>query len=65
MNQCDGCRAGKPLIRTIGGEWYADPTGTVHIMGYHQVAPDGLVTVLGYADLMSCTRHLYEVQEQT
>ena len=59
-NQCDGCCAKKPRVRLIGGEWYATPTGNTHIMGAAFVNDDGLVTTIGYPDLMACERHLYE-----
>ena len=52
MNQCDGCRAGKPRLRYENGRYVRDPKGRVHAMG-----DPGR-----YIDLMSCTRNLYECE---
>lgn len=60
-NQCDGCQANRPLVRLIGGDWYVstDEKANTHIMGAHFINDDGSVTIMGYADLLSCTRELY------
>ena len=64
MNQCDGCRAGKIRVVSVGGEWYESVKGEIHIMGQYFIGTDGLVIARGYPDLMQCTRRLYEVQDE-
>ncbi len=49
MNQCDGCRAGRALVKLVDGEFVPAPDGTMHIMG-----KDG-----GYVDLMGCEQARY------
>ena len=54
-NQCDGCRAGKPLYKHVKGLGYVlNLNGDTHIMG----EPGK------YADVMACTRHLYICQHE-
>ena len=59
MNQCDGCRAGRPLIRYHKGHYRLDSTSTVHIMGSYKTEGDRIITT-GYADLMSCCKLDYK-----
>ena len=55
MNQCDGCRAGKPLVKLVDGEFVEASDGDVHVMG--SLAPGE------YPDLMGCERKLYESRQ--
>ena len=60
MNQCDGCRASRPLVMYRNGSYWVDPHGTAHIMGQFKVDPNGRITNTGYADLMSCCKAQYK-----
>lgn len=55
MNQCDGCRAGKPLVKLVNGKFVEAPDGDSHVMG--SLEPGR------YADLMSCERKRYEERQ--
>ncbi len=55
MNQCDGCRAGKPLVKLVDGEFVEAPDGDCHIMGSTEPGR--------YIDLLGCTRHLYQEED--
>jgi hypothetical protein len=55
VNQCDGCRAGKPLVKIVRGEFVKDPSGHLHVMNDKYWEDNKQ-----YSDLMSCTKDLYE-----
>jgi hypothetical protein len=43
MKQCDGCRAGKPLMKLVNGGFVEAADGTMHIMDEHKPGWLGLM----------------------
>lgn len=55
MNQCDGCRAGKPLVKLVNNEFVEAPDGDCHVMG--SLAPGEYPDLMGCEAARYCTCH--------